>query len=81
LNCNKITAYFDDTFKDPNNHFLSFDAQMTITADINIKDKRIYFKFNKWNKTLSNGYYFGIWNNIDKIEWVLIFKIIISYLV
>lgn len=60
LVCQKITAYYDGIFEDPNSSSINFKGQFRITVDINLHDKKIYAKFDDYNKNFTKGYLFGI---------------------
>lgn len=44
---------------------MSFTIQMLVKCDIIVEDKQIYFKTDNWNKSLADGYSYGIYDNGD----------------
>jgi hypothetical protein len=41
---------------------------MQIKADISLKDKRVSFNFDNWNKTYTNGYHLKISNGKSAVR-------------
>jgi hypothetical protein len=65
LNCQKITAYYDGIFEHPLHRSDHFTATLKITIDINLDDKLVYFKVDKFEKSHANGYKFEILDQIS----------------
>lgn len=67
MKCQKITAYYSGTFQNEDRSW-EFDADLEITAEINLANKRLYFKFVKFNANYTEGYYFYLSNGTDNIK-------------
>jgi hypothetical protein len=68
MNCQKITAYYDGTFQWPADRSKLFYGQIQLTIDVNLQDKQVYFKFDKWNKALADIYGFNIFDKTSSIQ-------------
>lgn len=67
LNCQKVTAFFNGRFEWIMNETWTLDAELQVTVDLNLQDKRIYLEINGFNKSFADSYIFTVWNEVTYI--------------
>lgn len=60
-----MVAYYNGKLNDSFNHSEMSDVQFQITANINLTEKRFYFKFINFDNNYGNEYQFNLFDNND----------------